>query len=125
MLDIYTISVVFVIGYSIFGWLIPLGIKINYGRLKDSLSKLDLPPKFSWFFMEIPNLLWALYFLLVVGDALSWGYCLFIIHYINRTIIYPLRLNTNTYMPLEIVLAAFSFTFSNGYIQGISNKSAG
>lgn len=125
MLDIYTISVIFVVGYSLFGWLIPLGIKINYGRLKDSLSKLDLPPKLSWFFMEIPNLLWVLYFIFIIGDSLSWGYCLFIIHYINRTIIYPLRLNTNTPLPLEIVLTAFSFTFANGYIQGISNKTAG
>ena len=125
MLDIYTISVIFVVGYSLFGWLIPLGVKINYGRLKDSLSKLDLPPKLSWFFMEIPNLLWVLYFIFIIGDSLSWGYCLFIIHYINRTIIYPLRLNTNTPLPLEIVLTAFSFTFANGYIQGISNKTAG
>ena len=60
---LHTICIGFVIGYSLLGWLIPLGVKINYGRLKYSISHLELSPKISWFFMESPNLLWALYFL--------------------------------------------------------------
>ena len=55
---------------------------------------------------------------------MSFGYALFILHYINRDIIYPLRLKTKTKVPLEIILTAFSFTFANGYLQGISNPQA-
>ena len=123
-MDFYTISLVFVVGYALFGWLIPLGIKINYGRLKNSLTSWDLDPKLAWFLFEVPNLIWAVYFLFIKGDTLSLGYGLFIIHYINRDIIYPLRLKTTTKVPLEITLAAFSFTLSNGYLQGTANPQA-
>lgn len=43
------ISLIIVIGYTLFGWLVPLGIKLNYGRLKNSLSKIEFEPKFAWF----------------------------------------------------------------------------
>ena len=52
------------------------------------------------------------------------GYGLFILHYINRDIIYPLRLKTTTPVPLEIIASAFSFTLANGYLQGCGNIEA-
>ena len=112
----------FVLFWTASGWLVTLGVKINYGRLKNSVTKLEFNPKLAWFLFEVPNLLWALYFLIIEGDSLSVGYALFIIHYINRDIVYPLRLKTQTKVPLEIVASAFSFTLANGYLQGIANK---
>jgi len=42
---------------------------------------------------------------------------LFVIHYINRTIIYPLRLGpTSKKFPIEIVWMAISFVSANSYI---------
>lgn len=38
-LTFYDICLVMVVGYAIVGWLIPLGIKINYGRLKNPFFK--------------------------------------------------------------------------------------
>lgn len=117
-----TICFYIVVGYSIVGWLVLTGIKINYGRLQSSLANIYFSPKFGWFFFEVPNLLWAAYFLFFLSNKLTLPYVLFILHYINRDIIYPWRLKSTTKVPLEILLSAFSFTFANGYLQGIANQ---
>lgn len=63
-----TFSTAIVIFYTLFGWLVLTGIKINYGRLKASISSIYVNPKFGWFFFEVPNLLWAIYFLFYKKD---------------------------------------------------------
>jgi 3-oxo-5-alpha-steroid 4-dehydrogenase 1 len=117
---LYEICLGIVVGYSVLGWLILTGIKINYGRLSNSFAGIYINPKFGWFFFEIPNLLWAAYFY-YLQHPIGFAYSLFILHYINRDIIYPLRLKSNTKVPLEIMLSAFSFTFANGYLQAYAN----
>lgn len=119
-----TVCVAVVVGYALLGWLVLTGIKINYGRLSHSLSSIYVDPRFGWFFFEVPNLLWAYYFIVHQQVALSLAYLLFIVHYINRDIVYPLSLKTNTKVPLEIMLSAFSFTSANGYLQALANSSA-
>jgi len=47
---------------------------------------------------------------------------LFIIHYINRDLIYPLSLKTTTKVPFEIAINAFIFTLGNGFLQGSINE---
>lgn len=116
------LSIAVVLLYTVVGWLVPLGIKLGYGRLKNSVVKFELPPRLAWFLFEVPNLIWALYFLVVCQDGLSLGYGLFILHYINRDIIYPLRMRSTNKVPIEIVLSAASFTFANGYLQGLCNR---
>jgi len=123
-LALENICVWVVLGYSILGWLVLTGIKINYGRLSHSFLSIQVDPRFGWFFFEVPNLLWACYFIFVKGEGVTLPYLLFIVHYINRDIIYPLSLKTTTQVPLEIMLSAFSFTFANGYLQGIANSQA-
>lgn len=94
------ICVLVVLFYSVAGWLVLTNIKINYGRLKYSLASIYIDPKLGWFLFEVPNLLWALYFLLFKGATLSLALSLFILHYINRDILYPLRLKSTTQVPL-------------------------
>jgi len=48
-LTLYDISLAIVIIYSALGWLVLTGIKINYGRLKDSISSIYFNPKIGWF----------------------------------------------------------------------------
>lgn len=91
--------IIIVISYALFGWLTLTGIKINYGRLSNSFVKIYINPKIAWFIFEVPNLLWACYFLFIKLTPLSFGYLLFILHYINRDIIYPLSLKTTTSVP--------------------------
>ena len=104
-MEIYGVSleivcIVVVLFFTAFGWLVPLGVKIGYGRLKNSFVKFEVEPRLAWFLFEVPNLIWAFYFLVIRQDKLTLGYGLFILHYINRDIIYPLRLKTKNKVPL-------------------------
>ena len=112
------------VAYSLFSWLVLTGVKLNYGRLSHSFASIYVNPKFGWFFFELPNIAWAIYFLFVLNHELSYAFALFIMHYINRDIIYPLTMKSNTRVPLEIMLSAFFFTFANGFLQAIANSEA-
>lgn len=48
-LGLYEICLGIVIGYSILGWLVLTGIKINYGRLSNSMAKIYFSPRIGWF----------------------------------------------------------------------------
>jgi protein-S-isoprenylcysteine O-methyltransferase Ste14 len=121
-LTLHSISITIVIVSSLASWLNSRVIKIiNYGRLKGSLFPFEFPPRIAWCLMELPNLIAVFYFTAVEGDGLGLGLALFLLHYLNRTIIYPLTLRTTTKIPVEIVASALCFTSANGYLQGISN----
>ena len=72
--------------------------------------------------MELPALLVCptIYFYFKVDFDISIMFiCLWIIHYFNRTIIFPFRIKTKgKKMPLAIVLSAFLFNIVNGSING-------
>lgn len=95
----------------------------------------------SWFMFECPNLFWAWYSLRYLIDPGTFYLeqtdrvvslekdslristnailvALFVGHYINRAIIYPLRMNPGSQkVPLVIIIFAGAVTFWNGYIQ--------
>lgn len=79
--------------------------------------------KLAWFLMELPSLGIMLYFL-VFGtysfDSFVWIlFALWIIHYTNRTLIYPLRIKpTEKKMPLVIMLNAILFNLMNAGLNG-------
>ena len=72
--------------------------------------------------MELPALLVcpAIYFYFKIDFDISIMFiCLWIIHYFNRTIIFPFRIKTKgKKMPIAIVLSAFFFNIVNGLING-------
>ena len=79
--------------------------------------------KLGWFIMEMPSLLIMLYFLLFGTYSRSsfvWIlFALWIFHYLNRTLIYPLRIKrTPKKMPLFIVLNAIFFNVMNAGLNG-------
>lgn len=105
-----------------------------------------LNAKLSWFLFEIPNLIWVWYFywywcdpdiffldsppdqkqrriismeednIQISTNAILLS--LFTLHYVNRAIIYPIRMNRNSQgVPLIISLCAGIITSWNGYIQ--------
>lgn len=95
--------------------------------------------KLSWFLFECPNLCWAWYCYFSVRDPYVMNdvtrmvsvdnnqlqistntvlLALFTLHYINRAILYPLRMNSNIHrVPLIITISACNVTILNGYIQ--------
>lgn len=73
--------------------------------------------------MESPALLvFAGFFLFGTSDrnAVTWlFFALYAFHYVNRTIVFPLRLRTpGKMMPVSIVFMALGFNFVNGFING-------
>jgi 3-oxo-5-alpha-steroid 4-dehydrogenase 1 len=99
----------------------------NWGKTYRTLLGPTVPPRIAWCLFEIPNLFWAALCYCCRTDRRRIGFLptpnmillmLFVGHYINRAIVYPLTLNPHTKrLPLEIVLAAHLYTNINGYIQ--------
>lgn len=94
--------------------------------------KLTLPPKIGWILYECPNLVWFIIYLPQIKfDIQRLPIILFVIHYFNRVVIYPLRYKILFIIirlskharpiPLEVVASAFLFTTCNGYLQITSN----
>mmetsp|Transcript_14291 Transcript_14291/g.22060 ORF Transcript_14291/g.22060 Transcript_14291/m.22060 type:complete len:296 (-) Transcript_14291:39-926(-) len=101
----------------------------------------QLDAKLSWFLFESPNLIWSCYCYCYLRDSeiMSSGsaaamvsfdnnklqvssnavlLALFTLHYINRAVIYPLRMNANSHrVPLLVTASAMIVTILNGYIQ--------
>ena len=100
-----------------------LKIAAPYGRhITTSWGPL-LSNKVGWILMESPALFFfAIFFLFGTNHhtLLPWiFFSLWMIHYVNCMLVFPLRLNTpGKKMPVTIVLMAFCFNLMNGYING-------
>jgi steroid 5-alpha reductase family enzyme len=103
----------------------PFVLKISapYGRHTSSRWGMLIDNRVGWILMESPALvLFAYFFLSGTGSKpmLVWiFFSLWVIHYVNRTLIFPFRLRTKgKKMPLAIVFMALGFNFVNGFING-------
>ena len=118
----------------------------NWGKTYKTLlgPKFIVPPRIGWCLFEIPNIFWAAvcYYQrtqhsalptttistetaatmsqsLPLANTILLG--LFVGHYVNRAIVYPLTLNPHSKpLPLEICLSANLYTNINGYMQAQS-----
>ena len=120
-MDIIQLTVLWIIiGLIIFP--INLIYKAPYGRHTSKKWGISIYNKLGWIIMELPALLVcpAIYFYFKIDFDISIIFiCLWIIHYFNRTIIFPFRIKTKgKKMPLAIVLSAFFFNIVNGLING-------
>lgn len=97
------------------------GVQAWYGRYNESSAGIN--PKLGWFLQEIPTLIaaavcWAtgrLECTASLGNRLVL-FC-FVAHYVNRSIIYPLRSRGSKPIPLSIVAMAAGYCTVNGYLQ--------
>jgi len=103
----------------------PLVLKIvaPYGRHTTTSWGPLINNKAGWIIMEFPALFFfAVFFLFGTNhhNLLPWIFFSFwMIHYLNRTLIFPFRLRTKgKKIPVTIVLMAFCFNLMNGYING-------
>lgn len=90
-----------------------------------------VPAQIAWCFMEIPNLWVSLIVYIyrghvsdpaIYGDVNKLALFCFLLHYVNRSIIYPYRMRTNscTPMPASVMFAALVFCSWNGLNQATS-----
>ena len=100
-----------------------LRIAAPYGRHTSRKWGKMIDNRTGWIIMELPALLvFAGFFLAGSGERppLTWFFFgLWVVHYINRTLIFPFRLRTKgKKMPISIVGMAMFFNFINGFING-------
>lgn len=98
-------------------------IKAPFGRHTTEKWGLSINNKLGWFIMELPSLGIMIYFLITGTQSFtSYVWILFsvwIFHYLNRTIIYPIRIkSTPKKIPLAIVSSAIFFNFINAGLNG-------
>jgi 3-oxo-5-alpha-steroid 4-dehydrogenase 1 len=117
--------------FVIWGWVL-LGLLIfvlllfvtaPYGRHSRKDWGPTIPNRVGWVIMEIPSLIvFILAFLLGPNgiQPVTWiFFALYVSHYANRSLVYPLRTRTTgKKMPLVVPLMAVFFNLVNGYING-------
>lgn len=96
-----------------------------YGKLSSSNWGPSLPSPLAWFLMESPTLLLSLLLLplpFARHNSTSFSLLilsLFLLHYIHRTLLHPLRLrhSNNSKIPISIISMGFLFNVLNTYVQ--------
>lgn len=94
-----------------------------FGRHTSEKWGVSINNKVAWFVMELPSLAFMVYFLFwgtYSFSSYAWIlFSLWIVHYFNRTFIYPLRIrSTPKKMPLAIVVSAVFFNVMNAGLNG-------
>ena len=98
-------------------------IKTPYGRHSNANWGVLISNKWVWFIMELPAFL-IMPVITIMGptekNELTYLLILlWVIHYFNRTFIFPFKLRTkNKKMPLLIVVSAILFNSVNGFLNG-------
>ncbi|XP_008053073.1 3-oxo-5-alpha-steroid 4-dehydrogenase 1 [Carlito syrichta] len=94
----------------------------GYGRYSSS-SRLHVPARAAWAVQELPALALPLYqcALAPAPRLQSWPNCIllamYLVHYVQRTLIYPFLIRGGKPMPLYSSVLAFMFCTYNGYLQ--------
>ncbi|KAF4687738.1 3-oxo-5-alpha-steroid 4-dehydrogenase 1 [Perkinsus olseni] len=101
------------------------GITGAYGKMTESgygSRSFRIDPRLGWFFQESPSLAFPLFCLLTQWrnlhprQVLLLG--LFTLHYLQRSIIYPVLMRSRRKTSIfSMVLPAFAYCFTNGWLQ--------
>ena len=129
-LKIVTISSIVMIITGFLTFYATLVINAPYGRYSPKNNSWGplINPKLAWLIMESPNLIIPITFYLtirckgltsIVNKCLI---CFFLLHYLHRSIIYPLyRMpKTTAPMPITVCVLAFGFCTWNSFQQSLS-----
>jgi len=126
MLSLATFNIIVLswIGIGLITFPFLFKITAPYGRHSNRNWGPMINNRLGWIIMEFPAM--ALFATLVISgggllrdNIIMIAFGLWMIHYINRTLIFPLRLRTKgKKMPILIVGMAFFFNLVNGFVNG-------
>ncbi len=122
-LKLYNTIVIVWIALGILMFPLILKVTAPYGRHSKSNWGPMLDNRVGWFIMESPALFLVIFFVFkgngLYNAAITIFFLLWLLHYVHRTLIFPLRLKTKgKKMPMAIVASAFFFNLVNGFIIG-------
>lgn len=116
--------------YLVWGWIVLAIITFfyllffktaPYGRHTSKNWGPTISNKLGWILMELPALLLFILFFFIQKPTMTFAlwvfFVLWVIHYTNRSLVFPLRIKTDgKVMPFVIVLSAIFFNSVNTYI---------
>ncbi|XP_060047134.1 3-oxo-5-alpha-steroid 4-dehydrogenase 1 isoform X1 [Erinaceus europaeus] len=104
------------------GWLAQKCISSPYGRYVTPGGRCQLPARVSWVLQELPSLVLPLLLLLRAPPGTPTPNLLllsmFVLHYVQRSLIFPLLIRGGKPTPVYVFLLAFLYCTFNGYLQG-------
>ncbi|HUM48256.1 MAG TPA: DUF1295 domain-containing protein, partial [Chitinophagales bacterium] len=111
------------IAIGIITFIVLFKINAPYGRHTRSSWGPMISNRLAWFIMEVPVLLIVGAAVFFQNERLSYPIAvmagLFCAHYLHRSLLFPLRLNTRgKQMPVLIMVSAILFNFTNGFFIG-------
>lgn len=112
------------IGVAIATFITLFFIKAPFGRhVNEKFGKM-MNNTWGWVIMEFPSMFFiSLFFIIGSGEKGFYNYFflgLWLMHYVNRTFIFPFRLrNKDKKIPVAIVLSAVFFNLVNGSTNGL------
>ncbi len=96
-------------------------VRAPYGRHIKKGWGPEISNKIGWIVMELPSFLILLYFTIISSQS-NYAFMLsslWLLHYFNRTFIYPFRIHTKRKkIPLAIVISAIFFNTVNASLNG-------
>jgi 3-oxo-5-alpha-steroid 4-dehydrogenase 1 len=105
-------------------------IEAPYGKFSPQVNKWtiwgpQIPARWAWLGMESPSLYMSILTFLRYADTehksaagIYLLFAMFLIHYVQRAIIFPFLLTSKRPMPLSVCLMSFIFCVCNGGMQG-------
>src|SRR5690606_1948737 len=119
----YTLLSQLWIAVAVVVFIILLKFTAPYGRHTTTTWGLQIDNKLGWFILEffVLVVLYSFLFTSIKTISLASGIMVafFTIHYVNRSIIFPLRIKTNgKKMPVVIMFSAMGFNLANGFLIG-------
>ena len=122
MIDNFELLVLAWLAIGLIAFITLLYIPAPYGKFAKKNWGPMITSQIGWFFMEIISPFCLVYFYTTGSVEKSLTSVIFVTlwvsHYINRSIIYPLRQNKPAKMPFLIAVLAFVFNVGNGFING-------
>ncbi len=122
-LPTYTTLVYGWMALAVLTFLLLFFVTAPFGRHTTDRWGLTINARWGWFWMELPSPLVLSYFFFTGSTApntvtwIFWG--LWVAHYFNRSIIYPLRQRDHQKtMPVAIMGSAIFFNVVNGFLNG-------
>lgn len=96
--------------------------KAGYGYLRSSKWGVMINNKVGWVVMELPVFVSMLIFFLVTKSyqniAVTVMTMIFLIHYFQRSLIFPFLMHGKSKMPIAIIAMGIVFNLANVYMQG-------
>ncbi len=122
MQDLYKISIGIILSFAIIVFTVLFFITAPYGKFSRKGWGPALKSKWAWMIMEFPSpALILIFFITSLNRNIPQAIflLLWLIHYVQRTFIYPFRQSgKNKPFPVVLILMAFLFNCLNGFING-------